>query len=165
MKRNEQKIENTWKTEDIFKDEAAFLACLDTCKELGNELCAYDGKLKDASNLLSFLKGYEKLICLLDDCLGYSSLLSDQDTADAHHQKLKGKANALAVEIFTKLSFSDVQIMHIVQFFDHKLTEYTLNIPLINLRLLQPIQNSYSQKESHHIVRLNEQPFERLPQN
>lgn len=40
MKRNEQKIENTWKTEDIFKDEAAFLACLDTCKELGNELCA-----------------------------------------------------------------------------------------------------------------------------
>ena len=56
MKRNEQKVENTWKTEDIFKDEAAFLACLDTCKELGNELCAYDGKLKDASNLLSFLK-------------------------------------------------------------------------------------------------------------
>ena len=33
MKRNEQKIENTWRTEDIFKDEAAFLACLDTCKE------------------------------------------------------------------------------------------------------------------------------------
>ena len=65
MKRNEQKIENTWKTEDIFKDEAAFLACLDTCKELENELCAYDGKLKDASNLLSFLKGYEKLTCLL----------------------------------------------------------------------------------------------------
>ena len=97
MKRNEQKIENTWKTEDIFKDEAAFLACLDTCKELGNELCAYDGKLDDASNLLSFLKGYEKLTCLLDDCLGYSSLLSDQDTADAHHQELKGKANALVM--------------------------------------------------------------------
>ena len=113
MKRNEQKIENTWKTEDIFKDEAAFLACLDTCKELGNKLCDYDGKLEDASNLLSFLKGYEKLTCLLDDCLGYASLLSDQDTADAHHQELKGKANALAVEIFTKLSFSDVQIMHI----------------------------------------------------
>lgn len=109
MKRNEQKIENTWRTEDIFKDEAAFLACLDTCKELGNELCACDGKLDDASNLLSFLKGYEKLTCLLDDCLGYSSLLSDQDTADAHHQELKGKANALAVEVFTKLSFSDVQ--------------------------------------------------------
>lgn len=113
MKRNEQKVENTWKTEDIFKDEAAFLACLETCKELGNELCAYDGKLDDASNLLSFLKGYEKLTCLLDDCLGYSSLLSDQDTADAHHQELKGKANALAVDIFTKLSFSDVQIMQI----------------------------------------------------
>ena len=56
---------------------------------------------EDASNLLSFLKGYEKLTCLLDDCLGYSSLLSDQDTADAHHQELKGKANALAVDIFT----------------------------------------------------------------
>ena len=83
MKRNEQKIENTWRTEDIFKDEAAFLACLDTCKELGNELCACDGKL------------------------------DDQDMADAHHQELKGKANALAVEVFTKLSFSDVQIMQI----------------------------------------------------
>ena len=55
--------------------------------------------------------------------------------------------------------------VNIVQSFDHKLTEYTLDIPLINLRLLQPIQNSYSQKESHHIVRLNGQPFERLPQN
>ena len=67
MKRNEQKVENTWKTEDIFKDEAASLAFLDTYKELGNELCDYDGKLGNASNLLSFLKGYEKLTCLLGD--------------------------------------------------------------------------------------------------
>ena len=88
MKRNEQKVENTWKTEDIFKDEEAFLACLNTCKELGNELFTYDGKLDSASNLLSFLKGYEKLVCLLDDCLGYASLLSDQDTANAHNQGL-----------------------------------------------------------------------------
>jgi len=65
VKRNEQKVGNIWKTEDIFKDEAASLACLDTCKELGNELCDYDGKLGNASNLLSFLKGYEKLTCLL----------------------------------------------------------------------------------------------------
>lgn len=65
MKRNEQKVGNIWKTEDIFKDEATSLACLDTCKELGNELCDYDGKLGNASNLLSFLKGYEKLTCLL----------------------------------------------------------------------------------------------------
>ena len=67
MKRNEQKVGNIWKTEDIFKDEAASLAFLDTCKELGNELCDYDGKLGNASNLLSFLKGYEKLTCLLGD--------------------------------------------------------------------------------------------------
>ncbi|WP_040466318.1 hypothetical protein [Holdemanella biformis] len=65
MKRNEQKVGNIWKTEDIFKDEAASLAFLDTYKELGNELCDYDGKLGNASNLLSFLKGYEKLTCLL----------------------------------------------------------------------------------------------------
>ena len=56
----------------LWKDEAAFLACLDTCKELGNELCDYDGKLGNASNLLSFLKGYEKLTCLLGDWLGYA---------------------------------------------------------------------------------------------
>jgi len=65
VKRNEQKVGNIWKTEDIFKDEAASLAFLDTYKELGNELCDYDGKLGNASNLLSFLKGYEKLTCLL----------------------------------------------------------------------------------------------------
>ncbi|WP_448922750.1 hypothetical protein [Holdemanella biformis] len=67
MKRNEQKVGNIWKTEDIFKDEAASIAFLDTYKELGNELCDYDGKLGNASNLLSFLKGYEKLTCLLGD--------------------------------------------------------------------------------------------------
>ena len=67
MKRNEQKVGNIWKTEDIFKDEAASLAFLDTYKELGNELCDYDGKLGNASNLLAFLKGYEKLTCLLGD--------------------------------------------------------------------------------------------------
>ena len=67
MKRNEQKVGNICKTEDIFKDEAASLAFLDTYKELGNELCDYDGKLGNASNLLSFLKGYEKLTCLLGD--------------------------------------------------------------------------------------------------
>ena len=67
MKRNEQKVGNIWKTEDIFKDEAASLAFLDTYKELENELCDYDGKLGNASNLFSFLKGYEKLTCLLGD--------------------------------------------------------------------------------------------------
>ena len=67
MKRSEQKVGNIWKTEDIFKDEAASLAFLDTYKELGNELCDYDGKLGNASNLLSFLKGYEKLTCLSGD--------------------------------------------------------------------------------------------------
>jgi oligoendopeptidase F len=67
VKRNEQKVGNIWKTEDIFKDEAASLAFLDTYKELGNELCDYDGKLGNASNLLWFLKGYEKLTCLLGD--------------------------------------------------------------------------------------------------
>ena len=56
----------------LWKDEAASLACLDTCKELGNELCNYDGKLGNASNLLAFLKGYEKLTCLLGDWLGYA---------------------------------------------------------------------------------------------
>ena len=36
-----------------------------------------------------------------------------QDTADAHHYELRRKANMLAVEIFTQLPFSDVQIMEI----------------------------------------------------
>lgn len=77
VKRNEQKKENTWKTEDIFKDEETFLDCLASCEKLGDELSGYNGKLDTARNLLSFLKGYEKLSCLLDDCLGYASLLAD----------------------------------------------------------------------------------------
>ena len=56
----------------LWKDEAASIACLDTCKELGNELCDYDGKFGNASNLLAFLKGYEKLTCLLGGWLGYA---------------------------------------------------------------------------------------------
>lgn len=123
MKRSEQKVENTWKTEDIFESKEAFLDCLSTCKSLGDELSGYNGKLDNASNLLSFLKGYEKISCLLDDCMGYASLLADQDTANAHHQELKGKANSVAVEIFTKLSFSDVQIMQIENLEDYYTSE------------------------------------------
>ncbi len=113
MKRSEQLEENTWKTSDIFKSEEDFKKTLDEALALSDELMSYYGKLQDATNLLSFMKGYEKVVCLLDDCLGYASLLSDQDTTNAHNQELKGLANSLAIEISTKLSFSDVQIMQI----------------------------------------------------
>ena len=126
MKRSEQLEENTWKTSDIFKSEEDFKKTLDQALSLSNELMAYDGKLNDATSLLSFMKGYEEVVCLLDDCIGYASLLSDQDTTNAHNQELKGLANSVAIEISTKLSFSDVQIMNI----DH-LEEYYGKEPIL----------------------------------
>lgn len=113
MKRSEQLEENTWKTSDIFETEDDFKSTLDKVSALANKLVDYSGKLNNAASLLAFMKGYEEVVCLLDDCIGYASLLSDQDTANAHYQELKGLANSVAIEISTKLSFSDVQIMQI----------------------------------------------------
>lgn len=113
MKRNEQLEENTWKTSDIFESEEDFKKALNQALTLSDELTSYFGKLENPASLLTFMKGYEEVVCLLDDCLGYASLLSDQDTTNAHHQELKGFAQSAAVEISTKLSFSDVQIMQI----------------------------------------------------
>ncbi len=113
MKRSEQLEENTWKTSDIFSSEDDFKEALNKALSMTDTLVSYSGKLNDASNLLAFMKGYEEVVCLLDDCLGYASLLSDQDTANAYHQELKGFAQSAAVEVSTKLSFSDVQIMQI----------------------------------------------------
>ena len=55
----------------------------------------------DASNLLSFLKGYEKLTCLLDDSRRLFFFVVRSRYGDAHDQEFKKeKLNALAVGFY-----------------------------------------------------------------
>ena len=113
MKRNEQKIENTWKIEDIYKNIDEFYLELESVKNISLQLEEYKGRLENASNLLSYLKKYEVLSEKLYTLSCYTNLLSDQDGANAFYQDLKGKANDVITSINAKQAFFEVELLRI----------------------------------------------------
>lgn len=113
MKRNEQKIENTWKIEDIYKNLDEFYLELESVKKISLQLEEYKGKLESASNLLSYLKKYEVLSEKLYTLSCYTNLLSDQDGGNAFYQNLKGKANDVITSIHAQQAFFEVELLQI----------------------------------------------------
>ncbi len=138
MKRNEQKIENTWNLKDIYKNDEQFLEDLDKEMELSKEMESFSNQLNDPEKLYEYLTKLEQLTELIDNTYGYANLLSDQDTSDSLHQQYLGKAYSTAIQIEAAQSFADVQIL--------ELEEETINDPRLK-RFKHYIQTIRRMKE------------------
>lgn len=109
--RKDVEKENTWATEDIFKEEKEWHEALEQVKTIGKQLQGYQGRLKEAKSLYAFLQLEEELEKVLDDVYCYAMYKSDENTADAHYQELIDKVSSVAVLISKDLSFESVEIM------------------------------------------------------
>lgn len=113
MKRSEQKLENTWKIEDIFVNVDAFWSCLDSIKKACDELRSYQGKLNDPTSLFDFLQAEYGWFEKLENCRDYATLQSDQDGSNAFFQDMKGKVFGVSDQLDSALSFVSEEILQI----------------------------------------------------
>ncbi len=110
-KRSEVRIEDTWKTEDIYATVELWEADLKKVAEMGEKLASYEGKLNDAGNLLAAMRLNEDIDFTGGRLFGYASRVSDVDTTNSDNQKLVMRARSTFVNLAEKVSFVEPEIL------------------------------------------------------
>ena len=98
--RNELDKRFCWAVEDIFPSDEAWEQELEACKNLPAELAGFEGKLGDSGEtLLAYLDAMEDASRRMRRLFLYTSMKSDEDTADPTYQALKGRCFSFLVQL------------------------------------------------------------------
>ncbi len=91
-KRSEVKKENTWATEDIFENDAAWEAAFAAAASYPEKIAAFAGKIsKSAASLYEFLVFEDENDLEISKLYSYAHLNSDVDTSNANYQAMVGR--------------------------------------------------------------------------
>ena len=113
-KRSEVPEELTWKLQDMFASDEAWMAEYKSLKEMPAKIAAFQGRLgESAETLLEYLKGEDEMELRLAPFYGYASCKNDQDQADARYQDMRGKAMSCIIAISSAAAFATPEIMAI----------------------------------------------------
>lgn len=116
MKREEQKIENTWALEDLYINDDAWKDDGIRIEFAMEELKEYDGRLEEsAETLLNCLKAYADANCLLEAYYVYANQKYHQDTANFYYQGFAGEAEIKMNLLNATSAFMVPQILAIPQ--------------------------------------------------
>lgn len=106
LTRDEVKVEETWRLEDIFPTDAEWEKEYESVAEYAKRGATYEGTLKNGSAaLLEALTYRDALLQRLRRLGVYSHLKSDQDTTNSFYQAMDGRMKTLFVNVSTTLSF------------------------------------------------------------
>ena len=126
LKRSEVKLENTWKTEDMYATVADWEADLARLSELSEELVALDGQLSEsADNFWQALVLEDEMRRIAGLAYSYASRCSDVDTTNTENQARVMKIQSLLVSLGEKSAFLVPEILSIPEeklasFFEQK---------------------------------------------
>ena len=112
-KRSEVPVEYTWKLEDLFESDQAWMEEYEALGSVPQKAAEFQGKLNNSKDLLAFLKLQDDISMRLEKLFVYSSCRSDEDTGNNHYQDMAGKARGVMVAIMGAASFSGPEIMAI----------------------------------------------------
>ncbi len=104
LSRTQVAEQDKWDLSGFFKSDAEYDAKYALVKSRISELMQFQGKL-NKENTLQCLQLDSELGRMLELLYVYASLRSDENTADAKYQALKGKAHMLWVELASASSF------------------------------------------------------------
>ena len=106
LTRDEVKVEETWRIEDIFATDDAWEKEYEWIAEYAEQSASYEGTLKNgAAALLEALTYRDALLERLRRLGVYAHLKSDQDTTNSFYQAMDGRMKTLFVNVSTSLSF------------------------------------------------------------
>ena len=106
-KRQDVKIEDTWKLEDLFETDLLFENTLSETKKLLDKFNPYEGKLtSNPHTLLTFLKLQDTFGEALGKLYVYAHMRLHQDGSNAYYQDLASQSEDLSVAASEALAFS-----------------------------------------------------------
>ncbi|WLV25552.1 oligoendopeptidase F [Aciduricibacillus chroicocephali] len=113
-KREELKVEDTWKLEDIFATDEDWEKSFKELQKDIPKVEAYRGKLgESAQELVSLFKLQDELSNRLGRLYTYAHMRYDQDTANSFYQGMNQKAESLLTEAGSAMSFIVPEIIAI----------------------------------------------------
>ena len=112
MKRAEQRIEDTWKMEDMFSSDEVWEKDLEKAFSLVGKYGDFQGKVsEDKESLLEYLKFNDEINLLAERLYVYSNQKYHQDMSEAKYQAYSGKAQKLVVDIGSACAFFEPEIL------------------------------------------------------
>ena len=120
-------VEDTWATEDMYVNDAAWEEELATLEQDKEVLAGFAGKLGDSGkNLYDYLYRSEMTDVKASLLGNYCMRKSDEDTRNATYQAMTGKFMSVVVALGAALSFDTPEIMAIS---DEKLDQFYAECP------------------------------------
>ena len=111
-KRSEQNPADCWAVEDLYPNDEAWTAELESCQSFIDELVAYKGKLCDsAQTLYNYLKSYESGAQTIEKLYVYAFMKSDEDSANSFYQAMQGRCFSFIVKLDSETSFTQPELV------------------------------------------------------
>ena len=112
--RKDQKVENTWDLESMFKTNDDFWNQFKEVEKLIPEIKNYRGKVKEgAKGLLEVFKAEEDMSLKMEQLTIYAFLRKDQDSTDAEYGELYAKTMNLSSKFYAEWSFLKPELLSI----------------------------------------------------
>lgn len=138
MKRDEQKLENTWDLTTIFESDEAFDKEYEKLEShLGDEE-KFKGKIDSVETLAEALETERELGDRLGRLFVYAHLKHDQDTSNDTYSALESRARSLAVKFNSAWSFLTPEILKLDEdtlktfIQDDRLKEFKFDLEILN---------------------------------
>ena len=114
FKRSEMDPAVCWNTADLYASDEAWTVELDACQDLPAALAAYQGRLgESAATLYDYLELMESVNRRVEQLYVYTFLKSDEDTANAHYQAMKGRCFSFVVQLSSACAFEGPELVAI----------------------------------------------------
>ncbi|MDF2877843.1 MAG: oligoendopeptidase [Clostridia bacterium] len=165
--RNQVKLEDTWKLEDIFLTDTLFEEQLVKAKGLLGTFSVYEGKLaSDSTALYTFLTKQDELLELTGKLYVYSHMRLHQDGSNAYYQDFASKTENLSASVSASLSFANPELSHLTP---DSLSAMFVEMPKLRLydryldEILRQKEHILDAKTEHLLAKVSE--IASAPQN
>lgn len=116
MKRQQVPTETTWNLEDLYPTQEAFMDDLKKLKHDSNAIQVFKGTLLETpGRLLQGIQALEELLVQLDTLNAYTELWQSEDATNIQSQELAMTFDAVALDVYTDITFFDNEIMSMSQ--------------------------------------------------
>lgn len=130
-KREDIKLEDTWKLEDIFETDEAFKSAFAAAEAQIGTFKNFEGHLtQDAHTLYDFLIGQDALWQEINKLYVYSHMRLHQDGGNAFYQDLSSQAELLTIKASEALSFASSELATLTE---TQITAFCKELPELKL--------------------------------
>ncbi len=129
--RSEVLKENTWATEDIFENDAAWEKAFEEAQSYPAKIASFAGKISaSAQGLYEYMTFDEEADIILSKLYSYAHLNSDTDTGNATYQAMVGRCRSFFVQCGAASAFATPELIGID---DETMERFYKEVPRLEL--------------------------------